>query len=158
MKMIRKIYIRLLCAALQVLLVLSVLVFPPLAKKMIADQEKIKKVLELKDKKLEVEVAATAEKRSAGLMFRKNLEKNSGMLFVFEKPAKPSFWMLNTEIPLSLAFLDEKGRILQFEDMQPKDLIPVSSKQQILYVLEVNKGWFEANNIVIGDIVKGLLK
>ncbi|OGF47502.1 MAG: hypothetical protein A2452_02795 [Candidatus Firestonebacteria bacterium RIFOXYC2_FULL_39_67] len=124
---------------------------------MLAGQEEnINKILVLKDKKLFVEVADTEEKRIAGLMFREKLEGNSGMLFVFEKSAKTSFWMFNTTIPLSIAFIDEKGIILNIEDMKPKDLTPVSSKYKVLYALEVNKGWFEANDIKIGDVVKGI--
>jgi uncharacterized membrane protein (UPF0127 family) len=156
MKILKNILSFLFRGALYIVLVLSIAASPPLARKMLAGQENTKKILAIKDKKVFVEVADTAEKRTAGLMFREKLEKNSGMLFVFDKPAKASFWMYNTSLPLSIAFIGEKGIILQIEDMKPKDLTPVSSKDKVLYALEVNKGWFEANKIKIGDIVKGL--
>ncbi|MFH1073855.1 MAG: DUF192 domain-containing protein [Candidatus Firestonebacteria bacterium] len=138
------------------MLLISIAVFPPLARKMLAGQENTKKILVIKDKKVFVEIADTAEKRAAGLMFREKLEKNSGMLFIFKKPVKTSFWMYNTTLPLSIAFIDEKGIILQIEDMKPKDLTPVFTRYKVLYALEVNKGWFETNKIRIGDIVKGI--
>ena len=138
------------------MLLLSIIACPPLARKMLAGQESTKKTLILREKKLLVEVADTAEKRTGGLMFRDKLDKDAGMLFVFEKSAKTSFWMYNTTIPLSIAFIDEKGIILQIEDMKPKDLTPIYSKYKVLYALEVNQGWFETNKIKIGDVVKNL--
>ncbi len=137
-------------------LLLSIVACPPLARKMIANQEKTNKILKIKDKTLNVEVADTYEKKMTGLMFRKELGKNEGMLFFFETPKKPVFWMKNTSLPLSLAFVDEKGVILQLENLKPEDLTPVAAKEKVLYALEVNKGWFEENNIKKGDIVKGL--
>jgi len=140
--------------SLYIILIISIVAFPTLAKKMIAGQENSKKTLAIRDKKVFIEVADTEEKRAAGLMFREKLEKNDGMLFVFDTPKKTSFWMYNTVIPLSIAFIDEKGIIMQIEEMKPKDLTPVYSKYDILYALEVNKGWFETNKISIGDVVK----
>jgi len=139
-----------------VALLLSIITCPPLARKMVASQEKTKKILKINDKTLTVEVADTAEKKMTGLMFRKEMGKDEGMLFVFESPKKPAFWMKNTLLPLSLAYIDEKGIILQLEDLKPEDLTPVFAKERILYALEVNKGWFEKNEVKIGDIVKGL--
>ena len=156
MKTMKKIAVFLLRGTLYVILVISIVAIPPLARKMLAGQENARKILTIKDKKVFVEFADTVEKRTAGLMFREKLEQNSGMLFVFEKSAKTSFWMYNTTIPLSIAFIDEAGIILQIEDMKPKDLTPVYSKYKVLYALEVNKGWFETNKIKVGDIVKGI--
>lgn len=139
-----------------VILVLSIVACPPLARKMAASQEKTKKTLKINDKALTVEIADTAEKKMTGLMFRKELGKDEGMLFVFESPKRPAFWMKNTLLPLSLAYIDEKGVILQLEDLKPGNLVPVEAKEKVLYALEVNKGWFEQNKVKIGDIVKGL--
>ena len=143
--------------ALYSTLIISIVAFPPLARKMLAGQENTKKVLKIKTKKVFVEIADTAEKRAAGLMFRENLAEDSGMLFVFKKPERISFWMYNTVVPLSIAFIDEKGIILQIEDMQPKDLTPVASINKALYALEVNKGWFEKNKIKEGDLIEGIV-
>ena len=112
--------------------------------------------LKIGGKQLRVEVAASDEKRQNGLMFREGLEQNAGMLFIFEDSVPRSFWMKNTSIPLSIAYLDESRRILNIEDMNPHDLKGVPSRGPAKYVIEANKGWFEENNISPGALVEGL--
>jgi uncharacterized membrane protein (UPF0127 family) len=111
--------------------------------------------LEINGKILRVEIADTEKKRIKGLMNRKKLEENEGMLFIFEKPAILNFWMKDTSIPLSIAFINENLEIIQIEDMLPYDVINIhTSISPAKYALEVNKGWFEKNNIKIGDKIK----
>jgi len=106
-------------------------------------------------KKLYVEIADTPSKRSSGLMHRKHLSANDGMLFKFSNPSRLSFWMQNTYIPLDIAFLSDNGRILQIESMVPLSTRPVFAKKRCRYALEVNKGWFKTNGVVVGDRVAG---
>lgn len=103
--------------------------------------------------RLEVEIADTEELRSRGLMNRRHLDENTGMLFVFERETRPSFWMKNTSIPLSIAFISSDGTIRQIEDLQPHSLDTVESARTVRFALEVNRGWFAARNIRPGDRV-----
>lgn len=104
--------------------------------------------------RLEAEVVATPEKRSVGLMFRDVLPEHRGMLFVFAGPYTGSFWMRNTRIPLSIAFISRERRILNIEDMQPFDEITQHAPQgAAFYALEVNQGWFAMRGIQPGDEV-----
>lgn len=104
--------------------------------------------------RLEAEVVATPEKRSIGLMFRDVLPENRGMLFVFAGPYTGSFWMRNTRIPLSIAFISQEKRILNIEDMHPFDETTQHAPQgAAFYALEVNQGWFAARGIRPGDKV-----
>ena len=100
---------------------------------------------------LNVEFASTPEEIQQGLMHRDHLDQNSGMLFAFSKPTQQSFWMKNTKMPLSIAFLDEGGSIFDIKDMNPFDETPIRSSGPAKYALEVNKGWFDKNNVTIGD-------
>ena len=102
---------------------------------------------------LEVEIADTDELRSQGLMNRRHLDENAGMLFVFEKETRPSFWMKNTSLPLSIAFIASDGTIRQIEDLQPRSLDTVESTRTVRFALEVNRGWFAARNVLPGDRV-----
>lgn len=100
---------------------------------------------------LNVEIANTEFSRRKGLMFRKHLPQNNGMLFVFEKEQILNFWMKNTFIPLSIAFIDRNGIIKEICDMTPLDETTIhSSKLLACYAVEVNKGWFSSNNIIPG--------
>lgn len=99
-------------------------------------------------------VVATPEKRAQGLMFVQELPDDTGMLFVFPMDTPLSFWMRNTYIPLSVAFLDAEGRILNIEDMQPLDESLHSSVAPARYALEVNQGWFAARGIGPGAVVE----
>ena len=106
--------------------------------------------------RLTVEVAATPETRATGLMNRFSLQPDHGMLFVFETPQPLSFWMKNTYVPLSIAFLDPRGRILNIEDMRPQDESTHWSKGFALYAIEMRQGWFASKGIGAGDVVEGL--
>ncbi|WP_107761145.1 DUF192 domain-containing protein [Nitrosospira multiformis] len=105
-----------------------------------------------------VEVAHTESTRVQGLMFRQSLGENDGMLFVFSHPERYSMWMMNTDIPLSVAFLDKKGVILNIADMMPRTATAHSSAGAAKYALEMNLGWFAARNIKPGRRIEGLEK
>lgn len=106
------------------------------------------------DAELAVEVVATPETRAKGLMDRDELKKDHGMLFVFERETQVSFWMKNTSIPLSIAYINKHGEIVEIYDLEPYSLESVSSKRSsILYALEVNRGYFINNNIGVGDSI-----
>lgn len=107
-------------------------------------------------KKLYVEVADTPLKREWGLMDRKALGKNQGMLFKFPYHTRLSFWMKSTYVPLDIAFLDDDGRILQIEEMIPLSTRAISSFNNCRYALEVNKGWFKENGLSVGSKVRGM--
>jgi uncharacterized membrane protein (UPF0127 family) len=117
-----------------------------------------KRTLTIGDNKLIVEVASTPQTRETGLMNRFSLQPDHGMLFVFEAPQPLAFWMKNTYIPLSIAFVDTSGRILNIEDMRPQDESTHWSKGPALYAIEVRQGWFAAKGIAAGDQVGGLTK
>jgi len=104
------------------------------------------------------EVAATMDTRMKGLMHRDKMGKNDGMLFVFDQVGYHGMWMKNTLIPLSVAFLDEQGKILNIADMEPHSEQTHSAAGPARYALEMNVGWFKARNISAGAIVKGLDK
>lgn len=109
--------------------------------------------LEIAGHPLMVEIADDEESRARGLMNRPGLAANRGMLFVFESESQPSFWMKDTSIPLSLAFIAANGSIRQIEDLEPYSLDFVESHRNILFALEVNRGWFAEKGIVPGDKV-----
>jgi len=106
--------------------------------------------------KLVAEVATTTEQRSTGLMNRFSLRPDQGMLFVFERPEPLAFWMKNTYIPLSIAFIDADGRILNVDDMAPQTETSHWSRGAGLFALEMRKGWFAERGIQAGDRVEGL--
>ena len=89
-------------------------------------------------------------------MFRKSMPKNDGMLFIFDEPAYHAMWMKNTLIPLSVAFLDADGRILNILDMEPQTLDTHQAAGPARYAIETNKGWFVERNVKAGDKVTGL--
>lgn len=104
------------------------------------------------DKVVKVEVADTDKLRERGLMFRKSLPTDEGMLFVFEKEKQLGFWMMNTYIHLSIAFFDKKKKLVNIEDMVPAVLGETRpptylSRGPAMYALEMNKGWFQKNKI-----------
>jgi uncharacterized protein len=101
-----------------------------------------------------VEVAKTPEERAKGLMNRNHLAKDEGMLFIFETEGYHGFWMKNTLIPLSIAFLDKEGKIVKISEMKPLTLASHDPPQPILYALEMNKGWFAAHGIKVGDRIR----
>jgi uncharacterized protein len=107
---------------------------------------------------IKVEVAAEEPQRLQGLMNRKSLGKEDGMLFIFDEPAYHAMWMKNTLIPLSVAFLDKDGVILNILDMEPQTLDTHMAAGPAVYALETNKGWFAAKKVKPGDKVTGLPK
>jgi len=102
------------------------------------------------------ELALTADEQARGLMFRKSVKPGEGMLFVFKYDKILSFWMKNTIVPLSIAYIDKDGVIREIYDMQPGNLSPVQSKRSLRYALEVPSGYFESEGIQPGDRIVGL--
>lgn len=105
---------------------------------------------------LRAEVASTPEERQTGLMNRRHLGEDQGMIFVFERRGLWGMWMKNTYIPLSVAFIGEDGRIINIEDMEPHTEDSHNAAAPARYALEVNKGWFSKRNIKAGAKVDGL--
>lgn len=100
---------------------------------------------------LDVEVANTPQKRETGLMFRKTLGRNKGMLFVFPSEQFLTFWMKNTWIPLSIGYFKADGTLAQTMEMKPNQTtVLYPSDSQVKYALEVNEGWFEKRGITAG--------
>ncbi len=130
------------------------LLFFPLMIGLVHSQELPKIPLYIKQKTIQVEVAKTPEERAVGLMNRKHLGKDEGMLFIFEEEGYHSFWMKDTYIPLSIAFINREGRIVKIADMKPLTLASHSPPQPILYALEMNQGWFSKNGIKVGDLIR----
>lgn len=107
---------------------------------------------------IKAEVASTEAQREQGLMFRKKMEANEGMVFVFDDRAQVCMWMKNTLLPLSVAFIDDEGKIVNIEDMQPQTLDSHCGKKPVRYALEMNLGWFKQKNIKPGSKIEGLPK
>lgn len=105
---------------------------------------------------IRVELASTPKTRARGLMRRNALCPDCGMLFVFGEAAKQEFWMKETLLPLSIAFIAEDGRILNIEEMPPKSAVRYGSHGAALYALEMNSGWFMRHGIKPGDRVQKL--
>ena len=105
---------------------------------------------------IRAEVAATEELRRHGLMFREKMALNEGMVFVFDAPAQVCMWMKNTLIPLSVAFIDDQGKIVNIEDMQPQTTDSHCAARPVRYALEMNQGWFSRRNIGPGFPIQGL--
>ena len=99
---------------------------------------------------IRAELAITPEQRQKGLMFRRDLGANDGMLFVFEQPMPQCFWMKNTPTPLSIAFLADDGTIVNLADMQPFDERSHCSAKPVRYVLEMHQGWFAKRGLKPG--------
>ncbi len=104
---------------------------------------------------IQAEVAQTPEQRSTGLMFRSAMGANEGMLFAFEQPGQQCFWMKNTLLPLSAAFVADDGSIVNVEDMKPQTLDSHCSKKPVRFVLEMNEGWFAKRGIKPGFRLSG---
>ncbi len=113
--------------------------------------------LTIGDKKLVAEVADDDAERETGMMFRKSMADGESMVFVFDAPQHVAFWMKNTLLPLSVAYISPTGTILEVHDLQPRDETPISSKfDSIAYAIEVPQGWFLKNGILPGMQVQGL--
>lgn len=98
-----------------------------------------------------IELARTAQQHRVGLMHREALPDDHGMLFIYPEPDIRCFWMKNTQIPLTVAFLDNEGSILQTADMTPHSRTPHCSEVAVQYGLEMNQGWFSDHDIQKGD-------
>jgi len=107
---------------------------------------------------IRAEVAHTFETRAQGLMFRRLLGPNEGMFFVFPQAEIHCMWMKNTLIPLSVAFIDEKGRIVSISEMQPQTETPHCAVDRAQFALEMSAGWFAAKGIKAGARILGLEK
>ena len=101
------------------------------------------------------ELAVTAMQMRTGMMFRTNMEANAGMLFVFPQPHRAGFWMENTFIPLSAAYIDPEGVILEIHALQPHDTNTVlADSDRIQYVLETPQGWFDRHHVQTGTVIR----
>jgi uncharacterized membrane protein (UPF0127 family) len=101
-----------------------------------------------------VETADAPEERSVGLMSRERLPEDQGMLFVFEQEGQHTFYMRNTLIPLSIAFIEGEGAVIEIEDMEPLTETLHSADEPYLYAIEANQGWFARNGIAAGSEVR----
>ncbi len=104
---------------------------------------------------LDVQLAQTPDQRQIGLMWRKEMPQHEGMLFVFEQPATQCFWMRNTLIPLSAAFISDDGTIVNIEDMKPQSDDSHCSDKPVRFVLEMNVGWFAKRQLKAGYKLAG---
>jgi len=104
---------------------------------------------------IQAEVAQSPDERSTGLMFRKEMGTNEGMLFAFEQPAQQCFWMKNTLLPLSIAFIADDGSIVNIDHMKPQTLESHCSTKPVRFVLEMNEGWFDKRGIKPGTKLRG---
>ena len=102
---------------------------------------------------LNLEIPSNPKDFNTGLMFREKLDQNSGMLFIFDQVSEKSFHMKDTKIPLDIAFINKDGIIESIKELEPLNTNPVYSDSNVLYALEVNRGWFVENNIKVGDRV-----
>lgn len=108
--------------------------------------------------RIQAELADTPKAREVGLMNRTSMPTNSGMLFIFEQKAGHCFWMNNTKIPLSIAFIADDGKIVNIEEMQADTTNNHCPKAAVRYALEMNKQWFSERVIVPGMVIQGLPK
>ena len=106
--------------------------------------------IKISDITVEVDIADTDEKRTLGLMYRKKLDYDKGMIFIFDDNRIRSFWMKNTYIALDIAFVDEDLNIIEVLEMTPLSEKSVRSSRPAKYVIEMNKGWFADNNVYRG--------
>ena len=104
---------------------------------------------------IRAEVAESPDQRSIGLMHRDSMPSNDGMLFVFEQAAVQCFWMKNTRLPLSIAFLSDDGEVINIEAMAPQTLNSHCSKKPVRLALEMNAGWFDKRGIKAGSKLQG---
>ena len=102
------------------------------------------------------EIASTPQSRTIGLMMRERLAPNHGMVFVFEDKSQHCFWMRNTLIPLSIAFIDDDGTIVNIADMAPKSEASTCPQRPVRYALEMDQGWFAKRGVTAGNKINGL--
>lgn len=104
---------------------------------------------------IQAQVAATPQQRAVGLMFRKDMPVNEGMLFAFEQASEQCFWMKNTLLPLTAAFVADDGTIVNLADMQPQSQVSHCSTKPVRFVLEMNQGWFDKRGLKAGSKLSG---
>jgi len=104
---------------------------------------------------IDTQLAVTSEQREIGLMFRKEMPQNEGMLFIFENPTRLCFWMKNTLLPLTAAFIADDGTIVNLENMKPQTLDSHCSTKPVRFVLEMNQGWFAKKGVKPGSKISG---
>lgn len=107
---------------------------------------------------VKAELAINDEERAMGLMYRREMGPNEGMVFRFPHSKQVCMWMKNTLLPLSVAFIDDDGKIINIEDMQPETEVAHCAKRAARYALEMNQGWFRKKNIKSGTAIEGLPK
>jgi hypothetical protein len=105
--------------------------------------------------RIDAQVAHTPDHRTIGLMYRKEMPQHEGMLFVFEQPSEQCFWMKNTLLPLTAAFVADDGTIVNLADMKPQTTESHCSHKPVRYVLEMNQGWFAKKGVKPGDKLAG---
>jgi uncharacterized membrane protein (UPF0127 family) len=105
--------------------------------------------------RIDAQVAHTPEQRTIGLMFRKEMPQHEGMLFVFEQPSVQCFWMKNTFLPLTAAFVADDGTVVNLVDMKPHSTDSHCSSKPVRYVLEMNQGWFAKKGLKAGAVLNG---
>ena len=105
---------------------------------------------------IRAEVAADFQSRAQGLMYRSAMASNAGMLFIFDEASAQCMWMKNTLIPLSVAFIDERGAVINIEDMAPQTEDSHCARRPARYALEMNRGWFAARGIKPGSRIGGI--
>lgn len=103
---------------------------------------------------IQAELAESVNARASGLMGRQTLDPNAGMLFVFDRKDRHCFWMRNTLLPLSIAFIDDDGRIVDIDDMQPETDDSHCPGQAVRYALEMEQGWFARHGLKVGDVLR----
>ena len=104
---------------------------------------------------IDAQLAVTSAQRQTGLMFRKDMPQGEGMLFIFEEAAQQCFWMKNTLLPLTAAFVADDGTIVNLADMKPQTTDSHCSEKPVRYVLEMNLGWFAKKGIKAGSRLRG---
>lgn len=109
--------------------------------------------IQIGEKTLNIAYADSPLERQLGLMYRKKMCDDCGMLFKFERSKIAGIWMKNTYIPLDLAYITKDGIIVDIKPLTPHDLVAVNSPEPVLYALEMNQGWFDKQNIRVGDKV-----
>lgn len=113
--------------------------------------------LQINNKMLTAEVADTEDLRAQGLMYRKTMSPDHGMIFAFRDDQSRCFWMKNTPIPLAIAFIDKNGTIVSMDEMQPLTEIPHCSGAAARYALEMNRNWFRSHGVRVGDNIKAVI-
>ena len=105
--------------------------------------------------RIDAQIATTSEQHATGLMFRTEMPQQEGMLFVFQQPTQQCFWMKNTLIPLSVAFVADDGTIVKLDEMKAQTLNAHCSEKPVRYVLEMNTGWFAKKGLKAGNKLQG---